>query len=131
MWIIYTSTGDVVGTSSAKPNIEDIESGGGGAIETNVQLDLANGRHKVVDGSLIVDTSPTLNYNVRPYRDKLLSDAQALVDRYDNQLRIGVTPNDSETRIKAILQYMQVLRDIPAIYAGKALEEISWPEFPK
>ena len=131
MWVIYTSSGDVIGTSSAKPNIEDIQTGGGGAIEIDGQLDMVNSVSKVVDGKLVSEVKKVLNYNVRAYRDKLMNEAQALVDRYDNQVRIGVTPNDSETSIKAILQYMQVLRDIPAIYSGKAVEEISWPEFPK
>lgn len=131
MWIIYTASGDVIGTATAKPNIEDLATSGSNALEVGQPIDFINSTHKVVNGELVSTVKVTLNYNVRPYRDKLIAQAQALVDRYDNQVRIGVTPNDSETRVKALLQYMQILRDVPAIFKDKAVEEIKWPEFPK
>lgn len=130
MWCIYDKEGTVVGTSNALPNIEDLKTYEYEVLETAEQLDIATTKYRVVDGKLLQEAIVQKNYDVRGYRDALMNKAQALINRYDNQKRLGYTPTDSDIRIKALLQYMQVLRDIPAIYKDKAVEDISWPEMP-
>lgn len=49
----------------------------------------------------------------REERDGYLNDIQWRVERYDSQVKLGVTPNDSEEVYMSILRYMQYLRDIP------------------
>jgi len=46
-------------------------------------------------------------------RDMYLHDIQWRVSRYDSQVKLGITPNDSEEVYMSILGYMQYLRDIP------------------
>lgn len=130
MWCIYDKEGIVVGTANALPNVDDMKTNGYEVLETVEHLDIATTKYRVEDGKLLQEAISTKNYNVRAVRDQLLDKAQALINRYDNQKRLGYTPTDSDIRIKALLQYMQVLRDIPAIYKDKAVEDISWPEMP-
>ena len=130
MWCIYDKSGDVLGTSNALPNVEDLKTYGYEVLEVEEHLDITTTKYKVEDGKLLQEAINTKNYNVRAVRDQLLDKAQALINRYDNQKRLGYTPTDSDVRIKSLLQYMQVLRDIPAIYKDKAVEDISWPEMP-
>ena len=130
MWCIFNKSGDVVCTANALPNIEDLKSYDYDVLEVYEHVDLSTTKCRVVDGKLLQEAINTKNYNVRAVRDQLLDKAQALINRYDNQKRLGYTPTDSDVRIKSLLQYMQVLRDIPAIYKDKAVEDISWPEMP-
>lgn len=49
----------------------------------------------------------------RNERDRYLNDIQWRVERYDSQVKLGITPNDSEEVYMSILAYQQYLRDVP------------------
>lgn len=50
----------------------------------------------------------------RSERDGLLQGAQNRIDRYRNQLELGVETADTETVYKKLLEYTQYLRDYPS-----------------
>ncbi len=64
----------------------------------------------------IVSAEPTVAEKKeikRIERDYLVNDIQWRVERYEGQVKLGITPNDSEEEYMSILRYVQYLRDIP------------------
>ncbi|MBQ0066799.1 MAG: hypothetical protein KBS60_01235 [Phascolarctobacterium sp.] len=59
----------------------------------------------------------------RGVRDNYLNGIEWRVDRYKDQLALGIPTNDTETTYRAVLQYMQYLRDYPNNLGGNWWEE--------
>ena len=66
---------------------------------------------------------------VRPTRNDLLDAADQRVRRYDYRVRAGLPPKESAEKINELLQYMQVLRDLPN-NENLTPENLTWPEVP-
>jgi len=78
--------------------------------------------YKLADGALAemtlaeklaagIITEADVEAQARAERDERLSSVEWRVSRYDTQVRLGVTPTESD--IKPVLEYMQKLRDLP------------------
>lgn len=59
----------------------------------------------------------------RGVRDSYLNGIEWRVDRYKDQLALGVPTNDTETTYRQVLQYMQYLREYPNNLGGNWWEE--------
>lgn len=59
----------------------------------------------------------------RGVRDSYLNGIEWRVDRYKDQLALGVPTNDTETTYRQVLQYMQYLRDYPNNLGGNWWEK--------
>lgn len=51
---------------------------------------------------------------VRSERDRRLAAVEWRVDRYRDQREQGIVTSDTEEQYKAVLEYMQTLRDLPS-----------------
>ena len=65
---------------------------------------------------------------IRSKRDGLIDDVMWRVERYQTQKALGVTTTDSETQYRAVLAYIEELRQVPE-QAGFP-DEIRWPSEP-
>ena len=79
--------------------------------------------------SWVFNRDTWLDEAVRPLRDAALLAADNRIRRYDLQLRAGLTPKESAEKIDELLQYMQVLRDLPN-NESLTPENLTWPEVP-
>lgn len=61
-----------------------------------------------------VPTDEQRQAQMRYMRDNLLQDAQNKIDRYRNQIELGVDTTDTEETYKQLLAYIQYLRDYPS-----------------
>ena len=62
---------------------------------------------------------------VRAKRDGLIEDIMWRVERYQTQKALGITPTDSEEQYKAVLQYIEALRQVPKQLGFP--ENVVWP----
>lgn len=79
-------------------------------IYNNAMIDLINGVWTIVSAEPTEEEKKAIKRNER---DRYLNDIQWRVERYDSQIKLGITPNDNEEVYMSILAYQQYLRDIP------------------
>lgn len=65
---------------------------------------------------------------IRSKRDGLIDDIMWRVERYQTQMALGVPTTDSETQYRAVLAYIEELRQVPE-QAGFP-ESVEWPSAP-
>lgn len=63
---------------------------------------------------------------IRSKRDGLIDDIMWRVERYQTQKALGVTTTDSETQYRAVLAYIEELRQVPE--QASFPDEVEWPE---
>lgn len=72
----------------------------------------------------LAEETARLWYEARAHRDRLLSNVDWRVMRYNSQVRLGITPVDDITELDT---YAQALRDITSVSDPR---EIIWPPMP-
>ena len=65
---------------------------------------------------------------VRAKRDGMIEDVIWRVERYQTQTALGGTPTDSEEQYRAVLAYIEALRQVPE--QASFPDEIRWPSEP-
>ncbi|MDH0645598.1 phage tail assembly chaperone [Pseudomonas sp. GD03858] len=80
---------------------------------TGQQILLENGKLTLADREPVVLSRDEAAAKERAWRDSALADIQWLRDRHRDQLEIGSTATLAPAQFKALLVYLQVLRDWP------------------
>lgn len=72
---------------------------------------------------------------MRAERDVRLQAIMWRVERYNTQIALGETPDDDSTKMTAINQYLQDLRDMPqdnpSVADDAAYDALTWPTEPE
>lgn len=90
-----------------------------------------DGLARVIDGQLVLGKTEQEVKNekaekIRRIRDKKIEEIQWRIQRYTEQVSMGVKTTDSEENYKAVLKYVQDLRDVPK--QKEFPENVVWPE---
>ena len=77
-----------------------------------------NGLVRVIDGELVLgkteqEVKDEKASEIRRIRDSKIEEIQWRIQRYTEQVSMGVKTTDSEENYKAVLKYVQDLRDVP------------------
>ncbi len=83
----------------------------------------ANGNPELTDPP--APTTDQLAAAARQKRDGLITAIQWRLSRYENQMAQGISPNDTADQYKAVLVYVQALRDLTKQAGFPAT--ITWP----
>ncbi len=83
----------------------------------------ANGNPELTDPP--APTADQLAASARQKRDGLITAIQWRLSRYENQVAQGIAPNDTADQYKAVLVYVQALRDLTKQAGFPAT--ITWP----
>ena len=62
---------------------------------------------------------------IRSKRDGMIADIMWRVERYQTQTALGVPTTDSETQYRAVLAYIEALRQVPE--QASFPDEVVWP----
>ena len=77
-----------------------------------------DGLARVIDGELVLgkteqEVKDEKASEIRRIRDRKIEEIQWRIQRYTEQVSMGVKTTDSEENYKAVLKYVQGLRDVP------------------
>lgn len=100
-------------------------------LKENVFYTEYDGLARVINGQLVLGKTEQEVKNekaekIRRIRDKKIEEIQWRIQRYTEQVSMGVKTTDSEENYKAVLKYVQDLRDVPE--QKEFPENVVWPE---
>lgn len=100
-------------------------------LKENVFYTEYDGLARVIDGQLVLGKTEQEVKNekaekIRRIRDKKIEEIQWRIQRYTEQVSMGAKTTDSEENYKAVLKYVQDLRDVPE--QKEFPENVVWPE---